>query len=1224
MLPPTDIAKSRGQAKSLQPGNPSKIPSRHSGFALVIALVLMGLMVLFTLSLSTMLQVEMATTKHSKDLSTARENAYMGVLTALGELQAIAGPDARVTARADIFIGPEGLSDAQLQQSHWLGVWNAKNPDGSTMEIEDYQDWNELSAQDKIADAHWLISGNAGLRPDDPDYRTPLDAVPADGSSVILAGASEDYDVDEVRAPKVLVQGPTEIGHYAYWVSGENSKALVDVLDADLATSTDVDKLNRSFQIANRTGVGAVEGLDDYSEEDASMGRLMDLSVGYSRWSSGDAEALDDLRRARFHDLTVWSKGLLVDVKDGALKRDLTQAFEINESFAEHFPVQTFGSQELSDEAAANPTTAEPFYFVEDSKILNGSPNWGILRDYYQHYWTSTKGGLNDDYINFRKAHKVSAEGDEEPMFTPHWHGGTQHSDPYATYELPYQYESEKSDTHGDNYQRTSLITPIIAQIRISHAFELVQPDPAYGTTRVPVISFRPVITLYNPYNSKLGTSDFGFVSTLDPKITLTLHLSDGARTVEFYQAELHTANKQGTLKVSLGNYTAGPGELIHQAFVDSPYAKVESNSGANADYVKPKWQAVGGLRFPLNVVDDDHRPDHASQSGAVSRQEASDSGVKENSWHPKWGISADEKAWLEQAVNEDAPMAIKIEYDDFGMIRSYTNSTAAGQSYHKIADVWRANSDDQPETFSTSFPSMSAATAQDSFETLALSLRSTERLGGEFSQTDALRNLIDLNVRAIHSNSAWDGDEGASRYLSLFDVEALGQNQQEPESYTNPQNDVKHGFWGRSIEYGGQDSVILFERPREPLLSLGQLQHANLGRYHFDPTYIVGNSYANVRIPLDETKVTDFGGKSDLNYYDMSYLVNERLWDGFFFSSLEIPSNTTERDAIVAALDSDTAKLSDFVLNPRMEFIQSATPDSDRYERIVVSDPADEDFKNAIYRPASEMWVNGAFNVNSTSVEAWKAILASSQDLRFPVYDPEGSNDIVSEDDVVISRVSRPYNRGFDKSTSDPEEEFWKGYRLLSSDEIEDLAESIVEEIKARGPFLSMASFVNRQLSDTEAGKKGALQAALDTPALGSDGASAVNDMSPDSIGGEAVTGFTEITNFLPENLSETDSSIMGFPGYVMQGDILQRIGPLLTVRDDTFVIRSYGDAIDPLTKEVVSQAWCEAVVQRTVEPMPTDDDAASEIDELIRPTSEYGRRFEIVSFRWLEKDEI
>ena len=97
-----------------------------------------------------------------------------------------------------------------------------------------------------------------------------------------------------------------------------------------------------------------------------------------------------------------------------------------------------------------------------------------------------------------------------------------------------------------------------------------------------------------------------------------------------------------------------------------------------------------------------------------------------------------------------------------------------------------------------------------------------------------------------------------------------------------------------------GFDRVILFDVPRRDLLSLGQLQHASAGRFSYEPTYIVGNSYANPRISLANWKegTTDtfstaargisqwkIGGS--FNLYDASYLVNELLWDSYTFTTI-------------------------------------------------------------------------------------------------------------------------------------------------------------------------------------------------------------------------------------------------------------------------------------------------------------------------------------------------
>jgi hypothetical protein len=47
---------------------------------------------------------------------------------------------------------------------------------------------------------------------------------------------------------------------------------------------------------------------------------------------------------------------------------------------------------------------------------------------------------------------------------------------------------------------------------------------------------------------------------------------------------------------------------------------------------------------------------------------------------------------------------------------------------------------------------------------------------------------------------------------------------------------------------------------------------------------------------------------------------------------------------------------------------------------------------------------------------------------------------------------------------------------------------------------------------------------------------------------------------------------------------DVLNSIGPNLTARSDTFVIRAYGEALDD-AGNVIGKAWVEVVVQRTTE---------------------------------------
>jgi hypothetical protein len=88
----------------------------------------------------------------------------------------------------------------------------------------------------------------------------------------------------------------------------------------------------------------------------------------------------------------------------------------------------------------------------------------------------------------------------------------------------------------------------------------------------------------------------------------------------------------------------------------------------------------------------------------------------------------------------------------------------------------------------------------------------------------------------------------------------------------------------------------------------------------------------------------------------------------------------------------------------------------------------------------------------------------------------------------------------------------------------------------------------------------------------------------------------------------------------YLLQSDILQQIAPYISTRSDTFKIRSYGEHLDPITGEPEGKAWLEAVVQRS--PVPVKP-SASNPQEPETPNS-MGRRFEIVSLRWLSQEDI
>lgn len=198
-----------------------------------------------------------------------------------------------------------------------------------------------------------------------------------------------------------------------------------------------------------------------------------------------------------------------------------------------------------------------------------------------------------------------------------------------------------------------------------------------------------------------------------------------------------------------------------------------------------------------------------------------------------------------------------------------------------------------------------------------------------------------------------------------------------------------------------------------------------------------------------------------------------------------------------------------------------------------------------------------------------------------------------------------------------------YAGYRSLTDEQIEDLAEKVVEQIRLRGPFLSLSEFVNRQLSTNEdLALAGAIQTAINN--LETDPMEIlrdpVNALSADAL---SVSDPKVIGSGYAFSRAATGSSAYGVPAWIRQADILRPIAPILSVRDDTFTVRAYGDTLDR-NGRVIAQAWCEAIVKRT-RNFSDQADAADSIDPpVVQRNVTFGRKYEIVSFRWLNAEEV
>src|SRR5690606_34130288 len=112
--------------------------------------------------------------------------------------------------------------------------------------------------------------------------------------------------------------------------------------------------------------------------------------------------------------------------------------------------------------------------------------------------------------------------------------------------------------------------------------------------------------------------------------------------------------------------------------------------------------------------------------------------------------------------------------------------------------------------------------------------------------------------------------------------------------------------------------------------------------------------------------------------------------------------------------------------------------------------------------------------------------------------------------------------------------------------------------------------------------------------------------------------------------NVTAPYSSPSAFaPQFLTQADILSAVGGGLTARSDTFTIRAYGETLNPTLSSadagyIVARAWCEAVVQRLPEYVDSATDADASLAPPAAVNKAMGRRFIIVSFRWLSPKDI
>lgn len=1179
----------------------------RDGFALVIALALMSFVLLLLLTISSFVRVESSLSQTTLTRLEARQNALLGLRVAMGELQAVAGHDQRSVARADL-----------MSQHPGVGVPSAAIPSASE-DARRY--WVGVSHSDGNSNfgpggkpVQWLVSGLDRNRTAAQNLIDPLT------DPVVLIGEHSVETDGQISAGKVPIFGELGLtGTFAWIIDDETLKAKL----APSNPAVDNENPASPLLASQRHVLPGYYNLEETTGLITSLGTLSRTTNLKNLNIENAANSL--VVRERFYDYTLTGFGVLADSRNGGLKRDLTAAYENSAAFDNLFPEKSTPYSNASSVDNSYIVMDEEKFKSPDASDLrnNGYIHHGIFRDYYT---------LKDRVVNNSLKMTVIAKdlfnnlapSDATRLGNVGPHAFSEGGHPYGDFAT---WDGDGSSTTAGGGGSHNPVTPVLAYLQ-QNAWIQAQQSPYNGEID-PQFDNRTQVWagVYNPFNVGVTMSAGGSAGPMFrgfPQSRIYVFDGDDQSLVGWDSPT--DGNFNGFLLRPIrwlfakdsGVLTLAPGRT--QVFGFSRDVEVRETEGSrNSTYSKNIKNSVQFASYRNGRVIKTE-PDPMDPSNHVlpsldvlTEFPLFDDGRFGGDWNGasiSWGLPFDQsssnpqgQAGFEIAQNFYTPFYTDIITDGVDIIEVSGGATVDVDKSNRPGSSRLLVNTPGVQFYREDVPFVAnrMGAADEAF--YRFNLRTTN------DGSPSIRPLIDGNIRAIWNNPKWDNNFTLNT-LATYTLLTNKTNPTDPLMIGQPDGSTDEAFlsYGDSILDSGSERVILFDVPREPLVSLGQLQHAAAGRFSYEPTYIVGNSYANVRISLDEwvesnavdNYATEFNvsGRAlsitgNFNLYDASYLVNEALFDSYTFTTIPQNSQNPQFGVPLGSFLDQTALLQ----NPR----------------YLAYEPSELAFDEATLRSDTSGRTNagfvlsdGAFNVNSTSVKAWEAFLSGTKGLPFRQMGNAG--EFVSfepVDEVRFPRVQTILGEPWEGSPT--AENYWVGFRGLTSDEVRDLAQGIVTLIRERGPFHSLAEFINRNLNGSTPleQQSGLLQTALDA---------VINTGIPAGIG-QSASGFPQIPS--------GSNQATGFTSFLLQGDILQVLAPFMQTRSDTFKIRSYGESLDPTSGDIVGRVWCEAVVQRVTDAV-ADSSGGTILQELESPTSSFGRQFKVISFRWLDEDEV
>lgn len=1139
---------------------------RRVGFTLVVVVSLMALLAVLALGLLGLSSISLRTSSQVTARAEARASARMALVMAIGELQSQAGPDTRITAPANIL---------ETSNPSLMGVW--KSWEGSDhvargafagRPTAPAYDSKRRKAADRGRFLAWMVSG--GEKVGDPEQARSLVSQTGSAERVALvsSGTLAEDDPREVH----VVPTPVETtGACAWWVSGENQKALLPKPHvADAETPADWSVISKSHCTADPGPFGLDDLLDDASEVPKVLSRASVelLAAGEESAVAGEA----------FHDLTVDAVGLLTNSATGGWRKDLSL-------LSERWSEQTKTGLPLFQlEAGLHTRSAIPSrgnVYPESSMLYPWATYRGPVNTIpiYRHGPVATWQNLIHYMTHYKR---VSVDQGRRV---------TSRVNSYAI-DLP-------ATAYG--FMHEVRVLPLIARIQWVMSHSAVEIPNTDGLLE-PRLLLTPVLTMWNPYNVELAApSRLGFV--IPKALPVALRYSINGQRNQKYHSVMSALNNQpslggGSLRFSIDRpFTLMPGETR----LFSPASTAPRSDGQSIP-LQVGYRSSGGHYF--RVKDDNGSPLRLPRTTRIKADAKFDSYYNDRSV----GVGI----YLDMIVSGRRHLVYRMVY----------KPEVANEIYKpldRLAEATLGQCVNSPQPFlSTIFGARTAS--------------NTHLASKGFVQSSPLVNYTAMGGKDIAESTIRRHYGGTSHPVnSPFDYSFIRHAPGGDSQLPNASDATGRGYIVTGFNKAeGLSRCVLAELPLRPLASLGELQHWDLRYENPIPPYainLIGNSDASPLLPSGAVYNSPEAAITNNLQYDDSYCANHLLFDDWFLSS-------------IAPSPDHFGNSGRNLEQTYRDFLEGEEPLANRAYRPIADDRAKgrqgkaEAVFNEQIAPveswrtvASRLEVEGMFNVNSTSVKAWRALLGHARRHRVP-YIRDGVGrwqiELTDEMDHVLNRFSVAGDSEAGKPGSSgafPEAADFAGFRVVDEELLDELAREVVEEVRERGPFLSLSEFVNRQLSSGKLALAGAIQAALNELEAddGLNPFEALEDLSSRSLGAPDRAGEAE---YQFPAAAEGYSSY-GMPGWTRQADVLRPLAPVLSVRDDTFTIRAYGDARDA-DGRILARAVAEAVVRRTREFVDPVDDAGMTSVPTSPANRRFGRRFELVAFRWLGHDEI